>query len=196
MAGLFQANASTRSGLRRKGVLQTSGPRDPDKFDADDDSQREFRQRFIPSGLANEIFLDVYERLASFEPKVTNFTTAHSLLGPLNREVVIPGEGLDPVVVLDSPLPQDFLGNGHGAVHAAEEVHDVLWTDRQRQVAEDDENPSVIPNRVYASPGTTWACGGRPDGTQPNIPHARGFVAPATGAMSKHSCSGAGTKPG
>lgn len=45
-------------------------PRDPDKFDADVDSQREFRQRFIPSGLANEIFLDTYERVASFEPGV------------------------------------------------------------------------------------------------------------------------------
>ena len=56
-----------------KGVVQASGPRDPDKFDADDDSQREFRQRFIPSGLANEIFLDVYERLASFEPGVGDF---------------------------------------------------------------------------------------------------------------------------
>jgi hypothetical protein len=57
-----------------KGVLQASGPRDPDKFDADDDTQREFRQRFIPSGLANEVFLDVYERLTSFEPTVTSFT--------------------------------------------------------------------------------------------------------------------------
>jgi len=47
-------------------------PRDPDKFDADDDAQREFRQRGIPSGLANEIYLDVYERLASFEPQVRN----------------------------------------------------------------------------------------------------------------------------
>jgi hypothetical protein len=55
------------------GVLQASGPRDPDKFDAEDDSQREFRQRFIPSGLANEIFLDVYERTVSFEPGVTGF---------------------------------------------------------------------------------------------------------------------------
>ena len=34
------------------------------------DAQREFRQRFIPSGLANEIFLDVYERVVSFEPGV------------------------------------------------------------------------------------------------------------------------------
>jgi hypothetical protein len=55
------------------GVIQASGPRDPDKFDADVDSQREFRQRFIPSGLAKEIFLDVYERVISFEPTVTDF---------------------------------------------------------------------------------------------------------------------------
>jgi hypothetical protein len=47
-------------------------PRDPDKFDADIDAQREFRQRGVPSGLANEIYLDVYERRASFEPQVTN----------------------------------------------------------------------------------------------------------------------------
>jgi hypothetical protein len=43
-------------------------PRDPDKFEADKDAQREFRQRFIPSGLANEIMLDVVVRKASFEP--------------------------------------------------------------------------------------------------------------------------------
>src|SRR5437868_6104687 len=47
-------------------------PRDPDKFDADVDAQRESRQRGIPSGLANEIFLDVYERPVSFEPGVKN----------------------------------------------------------------------------------------------------------------------------
>lgn len=45
-------------------------PRDPDRFDAEVDSQREFRMRFIPSGLANEVYLDVYERLVSFEPGV------------------------------------------------------------------------------------------------------------------------------
>jgi hypothetical protein len=47
-------------------------PRDPDKFDGTVDAQREFRQRGLPSGLAREIFLDVYERLASFEPGVQN----------------------------------------------------------------------------------------------------------------------------
>lgn len=48
-------------------------PRDPDKFEGDVDQQREFRERGIPSGLANEVYLDVYERLASFEPGVKNF---------------------------------------------------------------------------------------------------------------------------
>jgi hypothetical protein len=49
-------------------------PRDPDKFDAPNgfDNQREFRERGVPSGLANEIYLDVYERPASFEPQVRN----------------------------------------------------------------------------------------------------------------------------
>jgi hypothetical protein len=48
-----------------------NSPRDPDKFDADNSHQREYRERFIPSGLANEVYLDVFERLASFEPGVT-----------------------------------------------------------------------------------------------------------------------------
>jgi hypothetical protein len=49
-------------------------PRDPDKFDADEgfDSQREFRERGVPSGLANEIFLDVYMRPVSFLPHESN----------------------------------------------------------------------------------------------------------------------------
>jgi len=47
-------------------------PRDPDKFDGDVDAQREFRQRGVPSGLAHEMYLDVYERPASFEPNVKN----------------------------------------------------------------------------------------------------------------------------
>jgi len=47
-------------------------PRDPDKFDGDVDAQREFRQRGIPSGLAKEVLLDVYERPTSFEPGVTD----------------------------------------------------------------------------------------------------------------------------
>ncbi|HZE88786.1 MAG TPA: hypothetical protein VE404_04515 [Verrucomicrobiae bacterium] len=58
-------------GIRNNPVIYGDSPflpRDPDKFDGDDDAQREFRNRFIPSGLAREIYLDVYERIASFEP--------------------------------------------------------------------------------------------------------------------------------
>ena len=58
-----------------QGVVAGVGPRDPDRFDGDADDQREFRMRFIPSGLAKEILLDVYERPKSFEPNVTDFTT-------------------------------------------------------------------------------------------------------------------------
>ncbi|WP_248360223.1 EF-hand domain-containing protein [Anaeromyxobacter oryzae] len=49
-----------------------SRPRDPDLFDADVDSQREFRQRFIPSGLAREVLLNAFERLSSFRSGITD----------------------------------------------------------------------------------------------------------------------------
>ena len=49
-------------------------PRDPDLFDATDESQREFRERFVPSGIAREAFLNAFERLASFEPGEHNLT--------------------------------------------------------------------------------------------------------------------------
>ena len=46
-------------------------PRDPDRNEATDPAQTETRLRFIPSGLANEVFLDTFERVASFEPGVS-----------------------------------------------------------------------------------------------------------------------------
>jgi hypothetical protein len=49
-------------------------PRDPDLFDANDDAQREFRERFVPSGIAREALLNAFERLASFEPGEHNLT--------------------------------------------------------------------------------------------------------------------------
>jgi hypothetical protein len=49
-------------------------PRDPDLFDSNVDAQREFRQRFVPSGIAHEAFLNAFERLASFEPGTKNIT--------------------------------------------------------------------------------------------------------------------------
>ena len=45
-------------------------PNDPDRPTTNSDDQKETRLRFIPSGLANEVLLDVLVRLASFEPSV------------------------------------------------------------------------------------------------------------------------------
>ena len=64
-----------RTASRTTPRLSATGPnlpRDPDKFDGPDNSQREFSYRNVPSGLAHEIYLDVYERLASFEPQVSS----------------------------------------------------------------------------------------------------------------------------
>jgi len=67
-------NGLTQQGLNNPVTVGDNPnlPRDPDKFDGTVDAQREFRQRGIPSGLANEVFIDVYERLASFEPAEPN----------------------------------------------------------------------------------------------------------------------------
>jgi len=71
-------------------------PRDPDLFDAEIESQREFRQRFIPSGLANEILLDVYARPASFEPGMGNVT--QRLLKAYDAEVARVDQNKDGVI--------------------------------------------------------------------------------------------------
>jgi hypothetical protein len=49
-------------------------PRDPDKFEAEEggEGQNEMRMRFIPSGLAKEILLDVYARPDSFQKNERN----------------------------------------------------------------------------------------------------------------------------
>lgn len=49
-----------------------ASPNDPDRPVTNDEDQKETRLRFIPSGLAQEIMLDVYVRLRSFEPAVTS----------------------------------------------------------------------------------------------------------------------------
>jgi hypothetical protein len=62
---------------RRKAVKfgdNPDHPRDPDLFDSDVDEQRESRERFIPSGVAREAFLNTFERLASFEPQEHDLT--------------------------------------------------------------------------------------------------------------------------
>ena len=50
-----------------------ASPDDPDRPVTDDEDQKETRLRFIPSGLAKEILLDVVVRVRSFEPGVMDF---------------------------------------------------------------------------------------------------------------------------
>ena len=49
-----------------------NNPRDPDRFEPVSSGQTETRNRFIPSGLAAEIFRDVFARPVSFLPGVTD----------------------------------------------------------------------------------------------------------------------------
>lgn len=81
-AGNVGAVSSVIPGSGPSGVQNTakdagdnpSAPRDPDRALNDEDEEstidehKEARVRFIPSGLAKEVYLDAYERLASFEP--------------------------------------------------------------------------------------------------------------------------------
>jgi hypothetical protein len=98
-------------GVRNSPVLfgdNPTLPRDPDKFDGDIDAQREFRYRSIPSGLAHEIFLDVYERLASFEPE--NHNLERRLFNAYASEVArvdSNGDGVISAVEGDIDTPSD-----------------------------------------------------------------------------------------
>lgn len=47
-------------------------PRDPDRAEATEPSQKEFRNRFIPSGLDQEILFNVFLRPASFHSEITD----------------------------------------------------------------------------------------------------------------------------
>jgi hypothetical protein len=51
-----------------------ASPTDPDRPVTNDEDQKETRLRFIPSGLANEVLLDVLVRVKSFEPGVNDLT--------------------------------------------------------------------------------------------------------------------------
>ena len=83
-------------------------PRDPDKFDGTVDAQREFRQRGVPSGLAHEIYLDVYERLASFEPRVRSLKRRLDEAYALEvSRVDLDGDGTISAVEGDADTPTD-----------------------------------------------------------------------------------------
>ena len=73
---------------------------------------------------------------------------AHPLLGPLDRQPMVAGEGFHPLLVFVGPLGQSLLGDGINAMHVAEEMDDVLRPREQRQVPLDDD---TVETMVYKS---------------------------------------------
>ena len=95
-----------------------NAPRDPDRvldFDEEgttNDEQKETRLRFIPSGLAKEVLLDVYLRRASFEPAVTD--PKQRLFDAYAAEIArvdLNGDGIVSVVEGDIEDESDDMSN-------------------------------------------------------------------------------------
>jgi len=79
-AGLQYGLQSVIPGSGPMGVRNTTAthgdnpdnPRDPDRTEATNPAQREFRNRFIPSALDQEVLLNAFLRVRSFRPNVTD----------------------------------------------------------------------------------------------------------------------------
>lgn len=98
-----------------------NNPRDPDRAqesslnDLDrpmlpNAEHKETRLRFIPSGLANEILLDVYVRIASFEPGVTS--KKQRLFDAYAKEVARIDENGDGIVAFEEADEEDTSDGG------------------------------------------------------------------------------------
>ena len=87
-------------------------PNDPDRPVSNDEDQKETRLRFIPSGLANEVLLDVFVRVKSFEPNVTDL--ARRLYDAYAAEVARVDQNRDGVITFveaDAEEESDGLSN-------------------------------------------------------------------------------------
>jgi hypothetical protein len=116
LASIVPANFPGANLIRRLAVMFGDNPdlpRDPDKFDAEDDAQREFRQRFVPSGIAREAYLNTYQRLASFEPEEHNLN--RRLLDGYKAAVALVdtnGDGIVSASEGDIDTESDLCGTG------------------------------------------------------------------------------------
>jgi hypothetical protein len=147
------------------GVIGGSGPRDPDKFDATVESQREFRQRFIPSGLANEIYLDVYERLASFEPGVTFPQRLYDAYAMEVKRVDQNGDGVISAAEGDVDTPSDSFANNERLFLSA--------TSFNRFAVTREINDGLLAPR-FAPSQRAWVLSGAIVNVQPSVPASEG----------------------
>src|ERR1700756_445742 len=69
---------------------------------------------------------------------------AHPLLGPLDRQPMIAGEGFHPGLVVGGPLAEDLLADRRNADHVAEEVHHLLGPRQVAQVTVYDDAVEAV----------------------------------------------------
>ena len=69
---------------------------------------------------------------------------ADALLGPFDRNVLLSREGVDPAVVLVSPLAQRLFRDRIRPMDIAEEMHDMLRSREERHVPEDDHAVEAV----------------------------------------------------
>ena len=147
------------------GVLMASGPRDPDKFDASVDAQREFRMRFIPSGLAHEIYLDVYERVKSFEPGVPFPQRLYDAYAAEVKHVDSNGDGVISALEGDVDTPSDgFTDNTRLFLPP---------TSFNRFAVTREINDGLLAPRFAPSP-RAWVLSGKQERVTPAVPASAG----------------------
>jgi hypothetical protein len=89
-----------------------ASPSDPDRPVVNDEDQKETRLRFVPSGLANEILLDVFVRVKSFEPSVSN--AAQRLFDAYAAEVARVDANADGVITfVEADLEEESDGQSN-----------------------------------------------------------------------------------
>ena len=94
--------------------------------------EREFRQRGVPSGLANEIYLDVYARPASFEHGVENLQ--RRLFDAYAAEVARVDQNHDGII---SAVEGDIEGHEHETrAPAPQASRQLAWLDDGKAEAE------------------------------------------------------------
>ena len=119
-AGQIGARLSLIPGSGPTGVMNLAklfgdspnSPRDPDRAEKIDDlgaDHRETRNRFLPSGLANEVLLDVFARVASFEPGVG---MPNRLFDAYAHEVALVDLNGDGVLAFNEVDEEDTAPNG------------------------------------------------------------------------------------
>jgi hypothetical protein len=72
---------------------------------------------------------------------------AHPLLRPLDGDIMITGEGLDPVLVVGRTLAQDLFAQDGNANDVLEKVHDLSGPRQRTEVAVNDNAVEAVVNK-------------------------------------------------